>query len=164
MQIDLPHKEELRPVSLFWDRLWFSLLPWQRGLFTSTPHSHLSLSLATTCLVASSQNPINPFPPPAETWFGILFVTLVEVAPPRVKTSVLGIFLFMMNNVGGNLPVLLDPLSKLVGYRSVSAAQKKHFDRESQGSATFPLPWNGRLQWPPLPPCHPSSTISPRLT
>jgi len=34
-----------------------------------------------------------------------------------VKTSVLGIFLFMMNNVGGNLPVLLDPLSKLVGYR-----------------------------------------------
>jgi len=53
----------------------------------------------------------------AETWFGILFVTLVEVAPPRVKTSVLGIFLFMMNNVGGNLPVLLDPLSKLVGYR-----------------------------------------------
>ena len=56
--------------------------------------------------------------PPAETWFGILFVTLVEVAPPRVKTSLLGIFLFMMNNVGGNLPVLLDPLSKMVGYRS----------------------------------------------
>ena len=41
-----------------------------------------------------------------------------------MKTSVLGIFLFMMNNVGGNLPVLLDPLSKLVGYRSVSATQK----------------------------------------
>ena len=46
---------------------------------------------------------------------------MVEVAPPRVKTSVLGIFLFMMNNVGGNLPVLLDPLSKLVGYRLVLA-------------------------------------------
>jgi hypothetical protein len=46
-----------------------------------------------------------------------LFVTLVEVVPPRVKTSVLGVFLFMMNNVGGNLPVLLDPLSKLIGYR-----------------------------------------------
>ena len=57
----------------------------------------------------------------AETWFGILFVTLVEVSPRRVKTSVLGIFLFLMNNAGGNLPVLLDPLSKMVGYRQVSA-------------------------------------------
>lgn len=53
----------------------------------------------------------------AETWFGILFVTLVEVAPKRLKTSVLGVFLFMMNNTGGNLPVLLDPISKAVGYR-----------------------------------------------
>ena len=118
MQIALPQKEEPRPVWLFWDRLWSFPLPWQRGLFSWTPHLHLSLSLATIFLVAS-QNPFNPFP--AETWFGILFVTLVEVAPPRVKTSVLGIFLFMMNNVGGNLPVLLDPLSKLVGYRSVWA-------------------------------------------
>ena len=57
--------------------------------------------------------------PPAETWFGILFVTLVEVSPPRLKTSVLGVFLFLMNNVGGNLPVLLDPLSKALGYRSL---------------------------------------------
>ena len=57
----------------------------------------------------------------AETWFGILFVTLVEVSPRRVKTSVLGIFLFLMNNAGGNLSVLLDPLSKMVGYRQVSA-------------------------------------------
>ena len=57
----------------------------------------------------------------AETLFGILFVTLVEVSPRRVKTSVLGIFLFLMNNAGGNLPVLLDPLSKMVGYRQVSA-------------------------------------------
>jgi len=53
----------------------------------------------------------------AETWFGILFVTLVEVAPNKLKTSILGIFLFMMNNTGGNIPVLLDPLSKIIGYR-----------------------------------------------
>jgi len=53
----------------------------------------------------------------AETWFGILFVTLVEVAPSKLKTSILGIFLFLMNNIGGNIPVVLDPLSKLIGYR-----------------------------------------------
>jgi len=53
----------------------------------------------------------------AETWFGILFVTLVEVAPDNLKTSVLGVFLFLMNNTGGNVPVALDPLSKAIGYR-----------------------------------------------
>ena len=55
----------------------------------------------------------------AETWFGILFVTLVSVSPPQLKTTVLGIFLFLMNTSGGNLPVLVHPISKLVGYRSV---------------------------------------------
>ena len=53
----------------------------------------------------------------AETWFGIVFVVLVELVPGRVKTSVLGVFLFLMNNVGGNLPVLVDPVSKAIGYR-----------------------------------------------
>jgi len=53
----------------------------------------------------------------AETWFGILFITLVEVAPDNLKTSILGIFLFFMNNTGGNIPVALDPLSKAIGYR-----------------------------------------------
>ncbi|KOB73203.1 Cis, cis-muconate transporter protein [Operophtera brumata] len=27
------------------------------------------------------------------------------------------VFLFVMNNVGGNLPILVDPLSKAIGYR-----------------------------------------------
>jgi hypothetical protein len=40
----------------------------------------------------------------AETWFAILFVSLVEVVPASVKTSVLGIFLFLINNLGGNCP------------------------------------------------------------
>ena len=47
-----------------------------------------------------------------------MFVVLVELLPNEsVKTSALGVFLFLMNNVGGNLPVLVDPLSKAVGYR-----------------------------------------------
>ena len=55
----------------------------------------------------------------AETWFGILFVTLVSVSPPRLKTTILGVFLFLMNTSGGNLPVLVHPISKLLGYRFV---------------------------------------------
>jgi len=27
------------------------------------------------------------------------------------------VFLFFMNNIGGNLPVLVEPLSKAIGYR-----------------------------------------------
>ena len=52
-----------------------------------------------------------------ETWFSILLVSIVHLVPENVKTSVIGIFLFLMNNVGGNLPVLVDPLTKLIGYR-----------------------------------------------
>ena len=53
----------------------------------------------------------------SETWLGVLFVAVVELVPQRPKTGVLGVFLFLMNNAGGNLPVLVDPLSKAIGYR-----------------------------------------------
>ena len=36
--------------------------------------------------------------------FAILFISLVEIVEPKVKTTVLGIFLFIMNNLGGNCP------------------------------------------------------------
>ena len=52
----------------------------------------------------------------AETWFGILFIAIVEILPSAVRTSVLGFFLFVMNMVGGNLNVLIDPMSKAIGY------------------------------------------------
>ncbi len=48
---------------------------------------------------------------------GIVFVVVVELVPAATKTGVLGVFLFLMNNIGGNFPVLVDPLSKLIGYR-----------------------------------------------
>ena len=55
----------------------------------------------------------------AEMWMGILFAVLVEIIPKHLCSLVIGIFLFVMNNVGGNLPVVIDPLSKLIGYREV---------------------------------------------
>lgn len=53
----------------------------------------------------------------AEMWFGIVFAVLVEIVPVQVRSTTIGIFLFVMNNVGGNLPILVDPIAKYIGYR-----------------------------------------------
>lgn len=53
----------------------------------------------------------------AEMWFGILFAILVEIVPLKVRSTTVGLFLFVMNNIGGNLPILVDPVSKAIGYR-----------------------------------------------
>ncbi|XP_046385579.1 putative metabolite transport protein HI_1104 [Ischnura elegans] len=53
----------------------------------------------------------------AEMWFGILFAILVEVVPLSVRSTAVGVFLFIMNNIGGNLPILVEPVSKAIGYR-----------------------------------------------
>jgi len=51
----------------------------------------------------------------AETWFSLLFTVLVEIVPVSIRSISIGTFLFLMNNVGGNLPLLVDPLSKIPG-------------------------------------------------
>ncbi|CAB0043370.1 unnamed protein product [Trichogramma brassicae] len=53
----------------------------------------------------------------AEMWFGIVFAILVEIVPLSMRSTTIGIFLFVMNNVGGNLPILVEPTSKAIGYR-----------------------------------------------
>lgn len=53
----------------------------------------------------------------AEMWFGIVFAILVEVVPLRLRSTTVGIFLFVMNNIGGNLPILVDPVAKAYNYR-----------------------------------------------
>lgn len=50
-------------------------------------------------------------------WFGIVFAVVVEIVPVEVRSSVVGIFMFVMNNIGGNLPILVDPIAKYIGYR-----------------------------------------------
>lgn len=53
----------------------------------------------------------------AEMWFGILFAILVEIVPLQVRSTTVGVFLFVMNNIGGNLPILVEPVSKALSYR-----------------------------------------------
>lgn len=53
----------------------------------------------------------------AEMWFGIVFAILVEIVPLSLRSTTVGIFLFVMNNIGGNLPILVEPLRKIIGFR-----------------------------------------------
>ena len=46
----------------------------------------------------------------SETWFAVLFTVIVEIVEPEVRASCIALFLFCMNQVGGNLPVLVTPL------------------------------------------------------
>lgn len=50
-------------------------------------------------------------------WFGILFAILVEIVPLKLRSTTVGLFLFVMNNIGGNLPIVVEPVSKSIGYR-----------------------------------------------
>jgi len=49
----------------------------------------------------------------AETWFSLLFTVLVEIVPDSIRSVSIGSFMFLMNNVGGNLPLIIDPLAKM---------------------------------------------------
>lgn len=91
---------------------------------------------ARAWVLAASQTLATPFaagvlllPPPysfaslliaylfAEMWFGVLFAILIELVPASACSFVIAVFLFVMNNVGGNLPVVISPLTKVMGYR-----------------------------------------------
>jgi len=84
--------------------------------------SRLWLLSACTLLAAPLSVGTLYFPPPgafgclilyyffAETWFAVLFTVIVEIVDPEVRSTCIAIFLFLMNLVGGNLPVIVSPL------------------------------------------------------
>ena len=50
----------------------------------------------------------------AETWFAVLFTVIVEIVPADIRSSCIAFFLFFMNLVGGNLPIVVTPLRQVV--------------------------------------------------
>jgi MFS family permease len=48
----------------------------------------------------------------AETWFAILFTVIVEIVDVEVRSTCVALFLFGMNQVGGNLPTLVTSIRK----------------------------------------------------
>ena len=53
----------------------------------------------------------------AEMWYGVVLAIVVELVEPDVKSSTVAIFLFIINNIGGNMPLAVDGLSDVIGYR-----------------------------------------------
>jgi len=56
-----------------------------------------------------------------EMWYGVVFAVFMELLPPRIRSTGLAVGIFMMNNIGGNLPIIVDPLSKLWNDRAAIA-------------------------------------------
>jgi len=63
----------------------------------------------------------------AETWFAILFTVIVEVVEPEIRATAIALFLFFMNQVGGNLLVVISPLQEALGddYRCLECYVKR---------------------------------------
>ena len=54
-------------------------------------------------------------------WFGVMFAILVELVPLKLRSTAVGVALFVINNAGGNLPVLVAPISSALDLRSAIA-------------------------------------------
>ncbi|XP_043914060.1 uncharacterized protein LOC122790598 [Protopterus annectens] len=52
-----------------------------------------------------------------EMWVGVTLAILVELVPPVVRTSAVAFYLFIITNIGGNVPLLVPPLTTLYGLR-----------------------------------------------
>ena len=47
-----------------------------------------------------------------EMWFSITLAIVVEVVPSNVRTSAVAVYLFVIHNIGGNMPLLVPPIQE----------------------------------------------------
>jgi hypothetical protein len=45
-----------------------------------------------------------------EMWIGITLAIVVELMPSSVRTSAVAVYLFIISNIGGNMPLLVPPI------------------------------------------------------
>lgn len=43
-------------------------------------------------------------------WVGVALTVLVELVQPQFKTSAIAVYLFIITNIGGNVPLLVPPI------------------------------------------------------
>ena len=48
-----------------------------------------------------------------EMWIGITLAVLVEVVPTPLRTLGVAVYLFIISNIGGNMPLVVSPLQRL---------------------------------------------------
>ena len=53
----------------------------------------------------------------ADSWFAIIYTVIAEITPVEIHGITTALFLFILNNIAGNLPIVVAPLSGLVGLR-----------------------------------------------
>ena len=61
---------------------------------------------------------------PGEMWIPITLAVLVELVPAEVRTSTVALYFFITTNIGGNMPLLTNPVKqafKDAGYTDVEA-------------------------------------------
>lgn len=51
-------------------------------------------------------------------WYGVVFAILVELLPHEIRSLGMAVALFAINNFGGNVPVIISPLSNALSYRT----------------------------------------------
>ena len=48
-----------------------------------------------------------------EMWIGITLAVLVEVVPTPLRTLGVAVYMFIISNIGGNMPLVVSPLQRL---------------------------------------------------
>ncbi|XP_059174698.1 protein spinster homolog 1-like [Physella acuta] len=67
------------------------------ALFLDVPYAFISLIPANVL---------------GEMWVGVTLAVAVELVPSQVRTSAVAVYLFIITNIGGNIPLLVPPITK----------------------------------------------------
>ena len=47
-----------------------------------------------------------------EMWIGVCLSAVVELFPPQLRATAVGVYLFVISNIGGNMELLITPLRR----------------------------------------------------
>lgn len=47
-----------------------------------------------------------------EMWVGVTLAVVIELVPTRIRTSAVAVYLFIISNIGGNVPLLVPPIQQ----------------------------------------------------
>ena len=73
------------------------------------------LSLYSEPLVALlMQIPVLLF---GEMWIGVSLAVLIDLVPTEIRGTAIGVYLFVINAIGGNMNVLIEPLRRSMSLR-----------------------------------------------
>ena len=50
-----------------------------------------------------------------EMWFGVCIAVVIEMVPSEIASGSLALYMFLVNNIGGNLNLILPPLESRLG-------------------------------------------------